>query len=309
MSHRHNGPQGFRFGLSKQLSNVMITCPTVRKDVIRWHYDLATVFYRLLWGRHIHHGLWEGSESPGIAQQKLTETLAAAAAIEPGNRVLDVGCGMGGSSIFLARRRGCRVEGLTLSPVQRAWAACSARWQGVAAQAQFRCADAELAEFGSDSFDIVWSVECTEHLFDKPRFFQQAASWLRPGGRIAICAWLAGEPLATDDDRQLVYEVCEGFLCPSLGTQKNYEQWMQDAGFLLERSDLWTDRVMRTWEICARRVRRTGVGLLGRLIDRDTDLFLRRFETILAAYRTGAMQYGCFVARKPSVRRSYEDEG
>ncbi|HQU46928.1 MAG TPA: hypothetical protein PK867_29255, partial [Pirellulales bacterium] len=89
--------------------------------------------------------------------------------------------------------------------------------------------------------------------------------------------------------------------CPSLGTQENYEQWMRDAGLVVERSELWTERVMRTWEICAQRVRWTGVGLLGRLIDRDTDMFLRRFQTILAAYRSGAMQYGCFVARKPEV--------
>lgn len=280
----------------------MITCPTVSKDVIRWHYDLSTLFYRLLWGRHIHHGLWESGESPAVAQQKLTETLAAAARIERGDRVLDVGCGMGGSSIYLAKQLGCQVQGLTLSPLQRAWAACSARWRSVARQASFRCVDAEQAEFEPGSFDVVWNVECTEHLFDKPRFFQQAASWLRPGGRMAICAWLAGNRLATADDRELVYQVCEGFFCPSLGTQDNYEQWMREAGLVVERSDLWTERVMRTWEICANRVRWTGVGLLGRLIDRDTDLFLRRFETILAAYRTGAMQYGCFVARKPDKR-------
>ncbi len=42
----------------------MISCPSVEKRVIRTHYNLATPFYRLLWGRHIHHGLWEGSESP-----------------------------------------------------------------------------------------------------------------------------------------------------------------------------------------------------------------------------------------------------
>lgn len=98
-----------------------------------------------------------------------------------------------------------------------------------------------------------------------------------------------------------VIDVCEGFFCPSLGTRDDYRQWMEEAGFVVERSDLWTERVTRTWEICAQRVRWTGVGLLGRIVDRNTDMFLRRFETILAAYRTGAMEYGCFVARKPVV--------
>jgi tocopherol O-methyltransferase len=56
---------------------------------------------------------------------------------------------------------------------------------------------------------------------------------------------------------------------------------------------------MRTWEICRRRVERTGMHWLARLINRDQQLFLDRFTTILNAYRSGAMQYGCFVARKP----------
>lgn len=277
----------------------MISCSTVQKRGIRYHYDLSTLFYRLLWGRHIHHGLWDAEETPAAAQLKLTETLASAAGIAAGERVLDIGCGMGGSSIYLAKHRGCTVTGVTLSPVQRFWASVAARCQGARRNATFRCADAEQVEFAPATFDVVWSVECTEHLFDKPQFFRRAAEWLLPGGRIAICAWLAGEPLNTDAQRQLVYDVCEGFLCPSLGTQANYETWMRDAGLVLERSDLWTKRVKQTWEICMNRVRWTGVGLLGRVLDRDTDLFLKRFKTILAAYETGAMEYGCFVARKP----------
>ncbi|HQU41197.1 MAG: hypothetical protein B7Z73_01470, partial [Planctomycetia bacterium 21-64-5] len=194
----------------------MIHCPAVRKDGIRWHYDLSTLFYRLLWGRHIHHGLWDGSESPAVAQQKLTETLASAAGIHGAERVLDVGCGMGGSSIFLAKRHHCRVSGVTLSPLQRIWASSAARLQGVARQTDFRCVDAEQAVILPGSFDVVWSIECTEHLFDKPKFFQRAAEWLRPGGRVAICAWLAGNPLDGEEQRKLVYDVCEGFFCPSL---------------------------------------------------------------------------------------------
>ena len=55
----------------------MIVCPTVRKQDIRSHYNLTTLFYRLLWGRHIHHGLWSGNESATVAQQQLTEARRA----------------------------------------------------------------------------------------------------------------------------------------------------------------------------------------------------------------------------------------
>ena len=175
----------------------MIECPTVTKKGVRFHYDLSTPFYWLLWGRHIHHGLWDGPDSPAGAQQQLTEIVAREAGVGVGAVVLDVGCGMGGSSIHLARTLGCRVTGITVSPLQRFWASGAARWNRVADRTNFRCIDAEQVDFAPESFDVVWSIECTEHLYDKARFFQRAAGWLRPGGRMAICAWLAGEAWKT----------------------------------------------------------------------------------------------------------------
>ena len=75
-------------------------------------------------------------------------------------------------------------------------------------------------------------------------------SWLRPGGRIAICAWLAGSDMTVSDRDQQVHDVCEGFLCPSLGTAADYRGWMEDAGLVCRSYDDWTDRVAQTWEIC-----------------------------------------------------------
>jgi tocopherol O-methyltransferase len=277
----------------------MTECPSIAKGAVGHHYDLVTPFYWLLWGRHIHHGLWNGQESPAQAQQQLTETVAREAGIGGGEIVLDVGCGMGCSSIYLARTLDCRVTGITLSPLQRFWAQSAARWNRVASRTDFRRADAEKVDFAPESFEVVWSIEYTEHLYDKARFFQRAATWLRPGGRLVICAWLAGEALEDKQQIQQVYDVCEGFFCPSLGTGGDYRQWMTDAGLAVDGVHDWTACVDQTWEICRRRVRRSGVRWLAGLIHRDTAMFLDRFDTILNAYRSGAMRYGCFIAHKP----------
>jgi tocopherol O-methyltransferase len=277
----------------------MITCATVRKETIRGHYNLTTPFYRLLWGKHIHHGLWDASESPKVAQQRLTETLAREAGIRGGEMVLDVGCGMGGSAHLLAKQYGCHVTGVTLSRLQCLWARCTSLWHCVSDRTDFLCDDAERIELPPRFFDCVWSIECTEHLFDKPAFFQRAANWLRPGGTTAICAWLAGERLESPEMIRQVHDVCEGFFCPSLGTMDDYCGWMEEAGLtVVGRSD-WTPRVVKTWEICRRRVRKTGMHWLARVIDKDTHLFVDRFDAILRAYRSGAMQYGCIIGRRP----------
>jgi tocopherol O-methyltransferase len=276
----------------------MLSCPTVEKRVIRDHYNLATPFYRLFWGPHIHHGFWTGDESPRSPQVELTDRLASLAAIAVGQQIVDIGCGMGASSIHLAKTRRCRSLGITISPVQRHWASISSRWHRVNRNVGFRCADAEQIALAEEICDVVWSIECTEHLFDKAGFFKRAAKWLRPGGKMAICAWLAGDTSDPARTRQ-VHDVCEGFFCPSLGTFGDYAAWMEAAGLRVEHALDWSLRVVRTWEICRNRIERSHIRWLARLLGRNSLLFLNRFDTILKAYRSGAMKYGCFVAHKP----------
>lgn len=277
----------------------MIEFPNVSKGVIRNHYDIVTPFYRLLWGPHIHHGFWTADEKPQLAQIQLTEKLASCASIHRDSIVYDIGCGMGGSSVWLAKNKGCKVTGVTLSPVQRFYASWAATLGRVRPQPKFLRADAELLQFPTQSADYLWSVECTEHLFDKPAFFSKAATWLKPGGKFALAAWLAGDAPLSNEQTQLVTQVCKGMFCPSLGSQADYVRWFEDAGMNVTYKTYWTRQVERTWEICLDRVQKSRVRKLAKVIGANHVLFLDHFQAILDAYRTGAMEYGCFIAEKP----------
>ncbi len=264
------------------------------REAIRDHYDQLSFFYRLFWGDHIHHGYWEDQEEPTAAQEKLIERLACRAAVPRGARVLDVGCGLGGSSRWLARHLDCSVLGITLSPVQAAAATQRARGEGLEQRTQFRVLDANQLDLPDGSFDVVWIIECSEHLEDKPGFFRNCARVLRPAGRLALCAWLAGEPAGAE----LITEVCRGMLCPALGTMQEHLTWLRDAGFTdIDAADI-TRQVEKTWALCEAILEGPEVQPLLPAVDERTREFLHTFGLMRRAYASGAMGYGMFTARK-----------
>jgi len=274
------------------------TIASVLPDHVREHYDRLSSLYHAFWGEHIHHGLWaEGRESlsPAEAQVALIENLARAAGIPEGASVLDVGCGLGGSSFWLALNRGCMVQGVTLSPVQCRLATKRAKELGLDHQVRFEVADANALGGAAASFDAIWVVECSEHLADKPRFLDTCHRLLKPGGVLALCAWLRGEDL-TGEGANLVRDICEGMLCPSLASRSEYERWMTEAGFgAIETKDL-TRQVERTWEVCSGILSRVHIDRMLGWIDPASRRFLEAFPLMRRAYAENAMAYGLFVA-------------
>src|SRR5579862_1454807 len=99
------------------------------------HYDVVSPYYHSLWGEHLHHGYWIlGDESKEKAQLQLIEHLAQLANVKPSSDILDIGCGFGGSSLFLAKHFNATVTGITISSVQVEMAMQAATREGLDAK-------------------------------------------------------------------------------------------------------------------------------------------------------------------------------
>lgn len=156
--------------------------------------------------------------------------------------------------------------------------------------------DAAELPFRRGAFDVLWVVECIEHLVDKAAFIGEAAMLLKPGGRLALCTWARGPGMSARHS-ELVEEVCDRFLCPSLATLAEYEAWCETAGLIVTRVEDITANVKATWDILLMRVDRPWLAWLRPLLSPQTRRFVGGFPVIASAYETGAMTYGLMVAR------------
>jgi tocopherol O-methyltransferase len=265
---------------------------------IRKHYDRLSRFYRMLWGEHLHHGYWEDNESIARAQIQLMEQLAEKAAILHGAHVLDIGCGLGGSAFWLAEQYDCNVTGLTISPVQARMATKKAKVKGLTDRVQFIVADANVWQPDPESVDVVWVMESSEHFRDKKNFFERCATALKPGGVLAVCAWLRGERPTQSGEQVLVATIGQAMLSASLDTLSQYAAWMRQANLEVETAKDITRNIAPTWEYCSRMVERLPVRWLVRFADVSTRRFVKSFPLMTQAYATGVMAFGLFVARK-----------
>ncbi len=287
-----------------------------------WADDPKMKFY---WGNHLHAGFYGLSPERkdfvrakfdmidelvhwGIAQPApaLLEQLENP---QPGSspiRVLDVGCGVGGSAVYLAQRwaKSAHITGITLSSTQAHYAARLAHSQGVR-NATFLVGDAMDQPFAPASFDVIWSLESEMHMPDKERFVREIARLLKPGGRVIVATWNVRDtrtvPLSAPERAHVQYLVDE-WCHTSFDSIWDGVQLFEQCGFLEVTAENWAKATMPSWRDAVLVALRNGGGLdwskpntwWGNVRDAYTIL---RYDS---AFRKGLCEYGVFHAQKPA---------
>jgi len=145
-----------------------------------------------LWGEHIHLGFYEeGKKNIDFRKAKIqfVHELVKWSGLDKlpkGSRILDIGCGIGGSSRILAKYYGFNVIGITISPAQVKRAR---ELTPFGLSCKFQVMDALDLKFEDGTFDAVWSVEAGAHMHDKAKFADEMLRTLRPGGYLALADW------------------------------------------------------------------------------------------------------------------------
>jgi cyclopropane-fatty-acyl-phospholipid synthase len=154
---------------------------------VRHHYDLSNDYFALFLDESMTYScalFSRGASTLEEAQQAKLALVCDKLALEPGQRVLDIGCGWGSFAIHAARGRGVEVTGITLSEPQAELARHRAAEAGVADRVDIRVAD--YRELDGEPFDAVASIGMVEHVgsVQIDAYAKQVARLVRPGGRV-----------------------------------------------------------------------------------------------------------------------------
>lgn len=235
---------------------------TVGQEYDAWTQEGILEYY---WGEHIHLGWYEDEElargAGTLIGNKVKDFIEAkfdfvdkmrewSGATSPA-KVLDVGCGIGGTSRHLAKTfgAGTSVTGITLSPNQVKRATELAAEQGVP-NAQFQVMNALEMTFPDDTFDLVWACESGEHMPDKKKYVEEMVRVLKPGGKIVIATWCQREtpPEFTQKEKDNLQFLYEEWAHPYFISYEEYERLLKGTGAMESTgAEDWVKNTIASW--------------------------------------------------------------
>ena len=164
-------------------------------DRLRRYYEDTWFEYRLLWLDPRTRAMHFGFEQPGTHRHAasllaLNHVMAEHAGLRPGQRVLDAGCGVGGTAMWLAEVYSADVVGINVVENHVERARRYARDRRLGARVRFEVADYTSTPFDPESFDVVWAQESACHAPDKAALAAEAHRLLRSGGRLVMAEYV-----------------------------------------------------------------------------------------------------------------------
>lgn len=281
---------------------------TPQIDRVRRYYNSTVIDYTTVWTGSkdlaIHFGYFaDGTENHETSLLKINEVLSRLVAISRSDRVLDAGCGYGGSAIWLAQHIGCSVVGINVVPFQVRDANRASEKYHLTDTVRFHIQDYAHTSFPNGSFTVIWGLESIVHAEKKEDFISEAFRLLQSGGRILIAEYmLRAEPPLSESEKNIVTPWLRGWAMPSLLTPMEYNNLLAKTGFKNIKTVDLTEKVRPS-------LRRLGTivvwGLpLAKILRKIAAINAEHYGNVEAAYyqrmalRAGLWKYMVMTAEK-----------
>ena len=202
------------------------------KDIAEY-YNTHQIIYTLFWSRiGLRYGFWyEDTKNLDEAIRNMDKFIIDSLNINSEDTVLDAGCGVGGSSMYLAENIGTRVKGITISDVQLKIARKRAAKSSAASLLNFSNQDFTKTNFKENSFSKIFGIECICYAHKKLDFLNEAYRIMKPGGKIAVLdAFVIKKNLSAEEEKTYT-KFIDGWRVPNLSTKENFLQDLKKAGF------------------------------------------------------------------------------
>jgi sterol 24-C-methyltransferase len=209
--------------------------------IARHYYELVTQFYERGWGESFHFAPRHAGESLHAALRRYERHLGDCLGLRPGQRVLELGCGVGGPMRHLAEDFGVHVTGVTIVPYQVLRGRLLTERAGLDHLCSFVVGDFNRLLFPGSSFDAVYTIEACCHAADRREPFAEAFRVLRPGGRFAGYDWCLLDAFDADDPEHLRIKqgVEQGNGIAGLRPSSDILSSLREVGFEIELSGDW----------------------------------------------------------------------
>jgi len=181
---------------------------------------------------NIHYGFWDKKTKSHVGSlNNMNRILAERLRIEPGDKILDAGCGVGASTIWLAKNYDVEVTGITISELQCNKANLFAKKAGVSGKVKFYLQDFNKTNFPDESFDIVWGLESICYAPDKKRFIKEMKRILKSNGKFIIADGFLKKEKPNKIDRFFLSKWFNGWVIPNLADVDEFRRFLDEYGF------------------------------------------------------------------------------
>jgi sterol 24-C-methyltransferase len=202
-------------------------------EMINHYYDLVTDFYEWGWGQSFHFAPRFQGEAFYASIARAEHYLALKMKMEKGQKILDVGCGVGGPARSIARFAQVHVTGLNNNAYQLKRAAGHTERLGLKGKVAWVKGDFMHLPFEDNSFDGVYQIEATAHAPDKVACYKELLRVLKPGGFFGSYEWCLTDKYEPENPkhRQIKKGIEEGDGLPDIATTAEVVRALNEAGF------------------------------------------------------------------------------